>query len=284
MFGFINILKPVGMTSFAVIARLRKILGIKKIGHAGTLDPFAEGVLPIAVGKATRLIDFLSDEKEYIAKIQFGADTDSYDIDGNIIKTYQKKVELFEIEEILPKFIGNIAQIPPKFSAIKQNGKKLCDLARKGQEIANIEPRNIHIENIKILEFDEANQTLKIQVKCSKGTYIRSLGYDIGQELSCGAYLVELIRTNSSGFLIENACSLEDENLYKKLENPLEYLNLPTFNIDKNALEKVICGNNIKIEIENLSDLILLYEDEIVAIGSVENATFTVKKVFYEKD
>ena len=114
MFGFINILKPVGMTSFAVIAKLRKILGIKKIGHAGTLDPFAQGVLPIAVGKATRLIDFLSDEKEYIAKIQFGSDTDSYDIDGNIEKTYQKKVNLSEVEEILPNFIGDIAQIPPK--------------------------------------------------------------------------------------------------------------------------------------------------------------------------
>lgn len=283
MFGFINILKPVGMTSFAVIAKLRKILGIKKIGHAGTLDPFAQGVLPVAIGKATRLIDFLSDEKEYIAKIQFGSDTDSYDIDGNVVRTYQKKVNLPEIEEILPDFIGDIAQIPPKFSAIKQQGKKLCDLARKGEEIANIPPRNVHIEHIEILEFDEEFQTLKIRVKCSKGTYIRSLGYDIGQALSCGAHLIELIRTNSSGFLIENAYNLEDKNLKDKIENPLKYLQIKTFNLDENLLKKVVCGNSVKVEVEDLSDLILLYQDEIVAIGSVANSMFTVKKVFYEK-
>lgn len=284
MFGFLNIAKPVGMTSFAVIAKLRKILGIKKIGHAGTLDPFAEGVLPIAIGKATRLLDFLNEEKAYIATVQFGFDTDSYDLDGEIIKKYDKKVSKAEIVKILPDFIGEIDQIPPKFSAIKINGKKLCDLARKGEEIDKINPRKVKIKQIEILDFDEEKQELKIDVKCLKGTYIRSLAYDIGQKLNCGAHLTRLIRTNSSGFLIKNSIKIDDVSKNIKLENPCKYLNLPTFEIDFENLKKVKNGNNIKIESENLSDLILLYEQEIVAIGSVEKSIFTVKKVFYEEN
>ena len=284
MFGFLNIRKPVGMTSFAVIAQLRKILGVKKIGHAGTLDPFAEGVLPVAVGKATRLIDFLKNEKAYIATLQLGKDTDTYDIDGKVTKEYNVKITCAKMAEILPLFRGDITQIPPKYSAIKVGGKKLCDLARKGQDIGQIEPRNVTIRQIKLLNFDENAQTAEIYVECSKGTYIRSLAYDIGQKLNCGAHLTRLIRTNSSGFLLENSVDLESENLVDNLENPLKYLNLPIFEIDKNQLEKVVHGNKIKLQIEDFKDLILLYNKEIVAVATSENTVITVKKVFYEED
>ena len=284
MFGFLNIRKPVGMTSFAVIAQLRKILGIKKIGHGGTLDPFAEGVLPIAVGKATRLIDFLKNEKAYIATLQLGKDTDTYDIDGKVTKEYNVKITCAKMAEILPLFRGDITQIPPKYSAIKVGGKKLCDLARKGQDIGQIEPRNVTIRQIKLLNFDENAQTAEIYVECSKGTYVRSLAYDIGQKLNCGAHLTRLIRTNSSGFLLENSVDLESENLVDNLENPLKYLDLPIFEIDKNQLEKVVHGNKIKLQIEDFKDLILLYNKEIAAVATSENTVITVKKVFYEKD
>ncbi len=284
MFGFLNIRKPVDMTSFAVIAQLRKILGIKKIGHGGTLDPFAEGVLPIAVGKATRLIDFLKNEKAYIATLQLGKDTDTYDVEGKVIKEYDTKISCAKMDEILPSFGGNIAQIPPKYSAIKVGGKKLCDLARKGQDIGKIEPRNVTIRQIRLLNFDENAQTAEIYVECSKGTYIRSLAYDIGQKLNCGAYLTRLVRTNSSGFLLENSLDLDAENLAKNLENPLKYLDLPAFEIDENQLEKIVHGNKIKMQIEDFNDLILLYNKEIAAVATSENAVITVKKVFYEKD
>ena len=284
MFGFLNIRKPVGMTSFAVIAQLRKILGVKKIGHAGTLDPFAEGVLPVAVGKATRLIGFLKSEKAYIATLQLGKDTDTYDIDGKVTKEYNVKITCAKMAEILPLFRGDITQIPPKYSAIKVGGKKLCDLARKGQNIGKIEPRNVTIRQIKLLNFDENAQTAEIYVECSKGTYIRSLAYDIGQKLNCGAHLTRLVRTNSSGFLLENSVDLESENLVKNLENPLKYLDLPVFEIDKNQLEEVVHGNKIKLKIEDFKDLILLYNKEIAAVATSENTVITVKKVFYEKD
>ena len=285
MSGFLNIRKPTGITSFAVIAILRKKLGIKKIGHGGTLDPFAEGVLPIALGKATRLIDYLKNEKAYVATIQFGKDTETYDVEGTIVKEYDTKIDGVNLAEILPSFGGKITQIPPKYSAIKVGGKKLCDLARKGQEIGKIEPRQVQIKAIKLLNFDFSQQQAQIYVECSKGTYIRSLAYDIGQKLNCGAYLTRLVRVNSSGFLLENSLDLETDNLLENLENPLKHLDLPTFELNKNQFEKVIHGNQIKVEVEDLSDLILLYNKEIIAVANSENSIITVKKVVYdEKD
>ena len=284
MFGFLNINKPVGMTSFAVVAKLRKILGVKKIGHAGTLDPFAQGVLPIAIGKSAKLIDFLSNEKAYIATVQLGQDTDTYDIEGKIIKTYNKKVTLKEIRDILNDFKGEIKQIPPKFSAIKKNGKKLYELARNGQDTGEIPARTVNIKALNLLNFDEEKQVLKIEVQCSKGTYIRSLGYDIGQKLNCGAHLTQLIRTNSSGFLLENSHNLDKNNLADFIENPIKYLNLPTLETDKQMLEKLKHCNNIQAKIQDFNNLLLLYNGNIVGLGDSQNSTVTIKKVFYEED
>ena len=186
MFGVLNINKPQNITSHDVIAYLRKITKEKRIGHSGTLDPFATGVLPVAVGKATRLIEFFGDEKEYLAEISFGKNTDTYDCEGRVFATFDKKVTEKELSKILCKFTGDIIQLPPIYSAIKVNGKKLYEYAREGIEVER-KPRNVNIEKLELKNFNFDEQKAEVLIKCSKGTYIRSLAYDIGKEMSCGA-------------------------------------------------------------------------------------------------
>ena len=180
--GFLNIRKPVGMTSHDVVYKIRKASGIKQVGHTGTLDPFAEGVLPVCIGKATRLIEYLNDDKEYLAVVKFGIETDTYDLDGNIISVSDKKITKSDLERILPEFRGEVMQTPPMFSAIKIKGKKLYEYARKGQQI-EVEARKVFIEKLELKNFDIENQEAEILVKCSKGTYIRSIAHDIGAKL-----------------------------------------------------------------------------------------------------
>ena len=177
MFGFLNIYKPKDITSHDVVSYLRRITKIKQIGHTGTLDPFAEGVLPVCIGKSTRLIEYLSDDKAYIATVQFGKTTDTYDIEGEVLSESDIKVKEDELLSALTKYRGEIEQIPPKYSAIKVNGKKLYEYARAGVEV-EIKPRKVVIEEIKLLSFDSNLQTAEIYIKCSKGTYIRTIGYD----------------------------------------------------------------------------------------------------------
>ena len=176
MFGLLNIYKPVGKTSHDVVAYLRRVLKIKQIGHTGTLDPFAEGVLPVCIGKSTRLIEYLPDEKAYLAYVQFGKSTDTYDTEGKIVFETDKKVSETEILEKLPLFEGEIEQIPPIYSAIKVNGKKLYDYAREGKEV-EIKPRKVIINKIELKDFDFENQVAQIYIECSKGTYIRSIAH-----------------------------------------------------------------------------------------------------------
>ena len=193
-YGFLNINKHKGMTSHDVVANVRRLTGIRQIGHTGTLDPFAEGVLPICIGKATRLIEYLEDNKAYLATVQFGSNTDTYDIDGTVTQTFDKKVTRAQIEDALKDFRGEIEQLPPIYSAIKVNGKKLYEYARKGEEV-EIQPRHVTIEKLELKTFDEILQTAQLEVKCSKGTYIRSLAFDLGAKLGCGAHLSALVRT-----------------------------------------------------------------------------------------
>jgi len=217
LFGFLNIYKPEGMTSFDVVAALRKITHIRQIGHTGTLDPFATGVLPICIGKSTKLIEYLPDDKQYTATIQFGADTDTYDKEGQTVKTYDREITKDELAEILKCFEGEIEQMPPIYSAIKVNGKKLYEYARKGQNV-EIKPRKVTIHKIELLDFDCKNQTAKISIECSKGTYIRSIAYDIGQKLNCGGHLIGLERTKAGMFKLETAVKLENINNIEVVE------------------------------------------------------------------
>lgn len=285
MFGFINIDKPKGITSHDVVAILRRITKIKQIGHTGTLDPFATGVLPICIGKATRLIEYLDDDKEYIATVQFGENTDTYDIDGQITETFDKKITENELMEILPEFRGEINQKPPIYSAIKVNGKKLYDYARNGETV-EIKTRSVTITKLELLEFNEEKQTAKLVIACSKGTYIRSLAFDIGQKLQCGAYLSALQRTKAGKFLIENAVSpnkLSDTSTVEQLLiNPLDILTLPKYILNETEHQKVSHGISIfnNSELKNSCIVILVYSDKIYAVGEVYQNKILIKKVF----
>lgn len=212
MAGFLLINKPPGMTSHDVVDKLRQITGIKKIGHAGTLDPFASGLLILGISREAtkRLSKFLKLDKEYIATLKLGAESDTFDREGKITEKKVKRIPtLEEVKEILKSFLGEIEQIPPAFSAKKIRGKKAYELARKGVEV-KLKPERVKIYQISVLDYKFP--FLKIKVNCSSGTYIRSLASDIGKKLKCGAYLEDLVRTKIGKFSLEDAVSLEKIN------------------------------------------------------------------------
>lgn len=285
MFGFINIYKPTGMTSHDVIAILRKVTKIKQIGHTGTLDPFAEGVLPICIGKATRLIEYLDDDKEYIAEITFGKSTDTYDLEGKTTFESSKKLSSEEVKEGLKTFEGEILQTPPIYSALKLNGKKLYEYARKGETV-EIEPRKVTIEKIELESFDEQKQTADVIIKCSKGTYIRSIANDLGQNLNVGGYLSKLIRTQAGKFLVNESTKLEEiktvEDVQKRLINPLNMMDLEQVVLNEDEYKKILMGQPIKNSSTKTEDefVILVYGNEISAIAQVKEGQIKVKKVF----
>lgn len=284
MFGFLNVNKPSGMTSHDVVDVLRKSTKIRQIGHTGTLDPFAQGVLPVCIGKATRLIEYLDDEKAYIATVQFGKNTTTYDIDGEETETFDKKITEETLIATLPDFRGEIEQLPPIYSAVRVNGKRLYKYALEGKEV-EIEPRKVFIEKLELQSFDEKNQNAKLYVKCSKGTYIRSIGYDIGKTLKCGAYLSALTRVQAGNFLFENSINLEDlktkEEVEKNLIYPLEKLNLQKVEINDIEYERISHGMKIINKgIDVGQTVVLVKDDKLISIAVAEEESLKSKKVF----
>lgn len=284
MFGFLNVYKPVGKTSHDVVAYFRKLLKIKKIGHTGTLDPFAEGVLPICVGNSTRLIEYLPDDKAYLAFVQLGKATDSYDTEGNVIFESDKKVTKEQLVNALTSFEGEIEQLPPMYSAIKVKGKKLYEYAREGKTIS-VAPRQVTIHKIELKNFDEEKQEAQVYIECSKGTYIRSIANDLGQNLCCGGYLTRLIRTKAGKFLVKDSIKMQDyksiEFVEKHLIEPISMLNYPLYNL--NTSEKLDISNGkplLNKSINNAENIILVYNDSIKAVASSCNGCIKVKKVF----
>lgn len=282
MFGFLNVYKPQGKTSHDIVAILRRVTKVKQIGHTGTLDPFAEGVLPICIGKATRLIEYLEDNKAYIGTVKLGESTTTYDTEGEVVNSSNKKVSLQEIETALEKFRGKILQLPPIYSAIKVNGKKLYEYARKGEEV-KIEPREVNIYKLEIVSFDEEKQLLELLIECSKGTYIRSIAHDLGKILGCYGHLIKLVRIKAGKFEIENCIKLDSiqtvENIKNKLIYPLEYLNYPKYELNETEKEKVSHGMQIYAELQN-GITILTHKNELIAVANVENKKVKVSKVF----
>lgn len=206
--GIINVYKEKGFTSHDVVAKLRGILGQKKIGHTGTLDPDAVGVLPVCLGKATKLCDLLTEkDKTYEAVLKLGITTDTQDMTGTIKKQQPLTSSKCQIVSAIESFVGTYHQIPPMYSALKVNGRKLYELAREGIEIQR-QPREVKIISIDLIEFLTEDE-VKIMVSCSKGTYIRTLCYDIGEKLGCGGCMKELIRTRVSRFDIEDSLTLD---------------------------------------------------------------------------
>ena len=263
------------MTSNDVVCKLRKKLGIKKIGHTGTLDPLAIGVLPIAVGSCTRLIEYLDHDKKYIAKIKFGETSTTYDEEGE--KTFVKTPEFSELDlqNVIKNFRGKIKQKPPMYSAIKVGGKKLYEMARGGHEI-EVPIRVVEIYEILIKEFSMPYVTLS--VSCSKGTYIRSLAHDIGQELGCGAYLAELQRTKAGAFEIENSKKIEDE--IEKIM-PDTILPFDKYNLNDTEFERIKNGNPITVNVTQKDDyLFLIYNKKIVSFAKKSGNIIKVEKNF----
>lgn len=200
--------KPSGITSFDVIRQLRRKLGIRKMGHAGTLDPLATGLLIIALEGATKEISqYMNLDKTYEVLIEFGKISDTYDADGNIKdqKSEIKNIEKSELEGALKNFIGEIQQVPPAFSAIRVKGKRAYDLAREGKEV-KLEPRHVTIHSIEVLDWSWP--LVRLRVRCGKGTYIRSLAHDLGQQLGCGGYVKELRRTAIGPYNVTDATSI----------------------------------------------------------------------------
>lgn len=285
MFGFLNVYKPTGKTSHDVVAVLRRITKIKQIGHTGTLDPFAEGVLPICIGKATRLIEYLNDEKAYIGTIQFGSSTTTYDTEGEVVKTSDKIVTQEDLEENLKFFRGEIEQLPPIYSAIKVNGKKLYEYARAGQEV-KIEPRKVTIFELELVNFNQAAQQAEIKIVCSKGTYIRSIANDLGEKLGAFGHLIKLVRIKAGDFYVENSIKLEDLNspeiVLNKLIYPTEKLNFAAYNLNEEEKKKISNGNaitpNQPFEID---EFVTLMDNEILAaIAKFDGKFLKCEKVF----
>lgn len=284
MFGFLNVYKPKGKTSHDVVAILRRVTKIKQIGHTGTLDPFAEGVLPICIGKATRLIEYLNDDKAYIGTVQLGKSTTTYDLEGETVEVSDKTPDLEEIENELNNFRGDIEQLPPIYSAIKVNGKKLYEYARKGEEV-EIKPRSVNINELKILNYDQENRILELYIKCSKGTYIRSIAHDLGKNLGCFGHLIKLVRVKAGDFEVKNSIKLEDltdiEIVQKHLIYPLEKLDYQTYELNTKELELVSHGMQIfaRTNLQN-GIVILTNNNKLIAVAEMTNDKIKCSKVF----
>ena len=250
MDGILNINKATGMTSHDVVAKIRNILKQKRVGHAGTLDPAASGVLPICIGLGTRVAEYLSESgKAYLADIIFGIVTDTYDSEGSIIRTASTAdLSLSSIEEALQHFLGPQVQLPPRYSAIKIQGQPAYKRARSGEELT-MTARPITITSLKILAWEPPRLTLAIE--CSKGTYIRSLAYDLGEQLHCGAHLAALTRTRSGPFFLSESITLEQLATAVSTGTIEEYLyppdtalqDYPALTLDAATVERVLHGN-----------------------------------------
>lgn len=260
MNGFINVYKEKGQTSHDVVNKIRKIFGTKKVGHTGTLDPNATGVLPIAVNNATKVIEYMEhDDKTYIAELTLGITTDTEDIWGNILEEKAVNVGKEEIENVIKSFVGKQKQVPPMYSALKVNGKKLYELAREGKTIDRV-ARDIEIFCIKDIMINE--NKVSFEVHCSKGTYIRTLCKDIGEKLGCGATMSALERVQAGSFTIDTAVTLEElsengEKYLLDLEIPLKKFNIISLNEEEG--KKYI--NGIRLGTERKDGLYRVYID-----------------------
>ncbi len=259
MNGILCINKPQGFTSFDVVAKLRGMLKIKRIGHAGTLDPMATGVLPVFIGNATKACDIMPDNhKSYTAAFMLGISTDTQDSTGKTIMTSDIKASIDQIEKIIPEFTGSIMQIPPMYSAVSVNGKRLYELARQGIEVER-EPRNIIVDKLSLTDFSEKDQSGIFEISCSKGTYIRTIIHDIGQKLGCGAVMTSLVRTSSNGFDISESITFEKLQQYidtgktEELIIPIEriFSYMQAVYLDNN--NTLLYRNGVKLQADKLN-------------------------------
>ena len=295
MTGFVFLNKDEGMTSFFAASRLRRLFSTKKVGHTGTLDPMATGVLPVAVGGATRFIDFIPDsDKSYRARFLLGKTTDTLDITGQVLAESEVNVKREDIEKILPEFRGEIFQVPPMYSALKKDGVRLYDLARQGIEVER-EKRQITIYSLELTAFEGENE-FEIEVSCSKGTYIRTLIDDMGRMLGCGAVMTKLERTAANGVDIADCLTLEELTaLFEKGEisaslNKVDRL-LPydIIKVTDNQAKRFSNGGELdceRLKVEVNPGLYRVYsrDDRFLGLGEItdEKTQLNVRRVYVE--
>ena len=285
MNGIVIVDKPQGWTSQDVTAKLRGVFQTRRIGHGGTLDPLATGVLPVFVGRATRGVEFFEHaEKIYEAVLRLGVSTDTEDITGTVLEQREVSISEQDFLNILPQFRGKIQQIPPMYSAIKINGQKLCDLARRGKEVAR-QPREIEIFELECLEF--TGTTARLRVHCSKGTYIRTLCKDIGTALGCGGCMESLRRVSAGEYTIDEAVPLAD---LLQAESPEAYLR-PVDSMFRNhpavtltAKQEMRCrnGNSFSIALADGTYRTYGQNGEFLALSRVESGIMSTIKSFFE--
>jgi tRNA pseudouridine55 synthase len=267
--GIVNVLKPPGMTSHDVVSFIRRTYGLKKVGHAGTLDPAAAGVLPVFLGKATRLIEYaMHEDKSYRVELTLGYETDTGDDTGRTLKNAPYVMpERAQIESVLASFIGSIEQVPPMYSAIKVDGKKLYELARSGLSI-EVKPRTVTIYAIKLLKVSAGG--FLFDVVCSKGTYIRSLCIDIGHKLGILAVMSFLVRTRAGQFTLPEAHTLEEiaahnEDLLLSFDAALQHM--PSVTLSDYQAKKFCCGQNISCQEKEGIYRVYSLSGELIGIG-----------------
>ena len=275
MDGIILINKPKGYTSHDVVAKVKKLLNVKKVGHTGTLDPNATGVLPLLLNEGTKVSKYLIEhDKEYEVTLKLGIKTDTLDIEGNIIEEQKVNVDKLEdVESVLNSFIGKQEQIPPMYSAIKVNGRKLYEYARQGQSI-ELKPRNIEIYSIELNKINEKENEISFTVSCSKGTYIRSLCEDIAKRLGTIGYMKELNRIKVGRFSIKDAITIEElEKNTEKIEErviSIEKLfkELPIIKLEKSEFKRFL--NGVSVFIEKEDGIYNIYEKNYIGLGIVK--------------
>lgn len=285
--GIIIIDKPQNWTSMDVCAKLRGIFKEKRVGHAGTLDPMATGVLPVFIGQATKAVPFAEGgKKEYRAVMRLGIETDTQDTSGTVLREKEVTVTKADVCAVLPRFTGEIAQLPPMYSAIKINGQKLYDIARKGGSVAR-KPRNITVYELQLVEkLSETDYALRIV--CSKGTYIRTLCHDIGAALGCGGTMAALQRTMAAGFTIAEAVTLDAAQEQREtLLRPIESLfreydayTIPTAEEER----RVRCGNPLKAEVADGQYRVYGCDGAFLSLSEAKDGVLTAKKNFFSAD
>ena len=285
MNGIIIIDKPQEWTSNDVVSRLRRVFNTRRIGHGGTLDPMATGVLPVFVGRATRGVEFFEHaEKAYETVLLLGRTTDTEDVSGTTLEEREVTISEQEFLDILPKFRGKIQQIPPMYSALKVNGQKLCDLARKGKEVER-QPREIEIFELTCLEF--TGTTARLRVRCSKGTYIRTLCKDIGEALGCGGCMQELRRVQAGEYTIAEAIPLQQLLEAQDAEKYLRgvdtmFRNHPAVTLTANQEKRCRCGNSFSVKMEDGTYRAYSQSGEFLMLAKVEAGVMTTVKSFFE--
>ena len=285
MNGIVIVDKPQGWTSQDVTARLRRVFNTRRIGHGGTLDPMATGVLPVFVGRATRGVEFFEHaEKIYEATIRLGLTTDTEDVTGTTLTQTEVNISEAEFLGILPKFRGKIQQIPPMYSALKVNGQKLCDLARKGKEVER-QPREIEIFQLECLEF--SGNTARLRVHCSKGTYIRTLCKDIGEALGCGGCMEALRRVTAGEYTIEESVPLqtlldtEDPGQYLRTVDTM-FRNFAAVTLTANQEKRCRNGNAFSIALVDGTYRAYSQNGEFLMLAAVTDGVMSTIKSFFE--